>query len=309
MSFSNKILCVGESMAELVLADSDTVALGFAGDTMNTAVYLRRLLSGGEVGYMTRIGHDPLSLRYLTLLESESIQTDLITKSDDRTIGIYAISTDEKGERSFSYWRSHSAARTMFQNENGHDFSDLASANVVYLSAITLAILPGDVRKGLLGELARLRKESDLLVAFDSNYRPLLWESRESAQSVVADAWRITDIALPSVDDEQLLFEDASEADVIARLHSYGIQQGALKRGELGPISLASTESATTQSVELPQYDIKVVDTTAAGDSFNAGYLASKLSGESENDALLAGHNCACRVIAHAGAIVPLSAW
>ena len=307
-----RICCVGEAMAELVLGNDDIPpAIGFAGDTMNTAVYLKRLLGEkADLCYVTVIGNDTLSNRLLNLLETESINTAQIKRSNDRLIGLYAITTDESGERTFNYWRDRSAARTLFQHSSGLDFTALSGADVVYLSAITLAILPPNVRMELLKELNRLRSESNLTVAFDSNYRAILWESKEEAQRDVAAAWKITDIALPSIDDEQMLFDDVNEAAVVNRLMGYGFKRGALKRGERGPLSLNPEIAETKREIDLfDMSSIRVVDTTAAGDSFNAGYLCAVLNGADEQAALQAGHACSARVIGHSGAIIPLAIW
>jgi len=310
---TSRILCVGEAMAELMLGSNEDSMpeLGFAGDTMNTAIYLKRLMADrAEVVYKTVVGHDPLSARLIGLLERESINTSQIRRSEERLLGLYAITTDQAGERTFSYWRSQSAARTLFQIESGMDFQDLASADVIYFSAITLAILPSDVRMALLDELARRRKTDQVVIVFDSNYRPALWESQAEAQRVVSAAWRITDIALPSIDDEQSLFGEADQTAVVNRLRSYGVRRGALKRGASGPLSLnESLPQAETEldlSNELP---VEVVDTTAAGDSFNAGYLSAVLDGGDDQAALRAGHACSVRVIGHSGGIIPLDKW
>ncbi len=309
---SKRVLCVGEAMAELVLGNDDVPpAIGFAGDTMNTAVYLKRLLGENtELCYVTVIGNDTLSNRLLNLLEAESINTAHVERSDKRLIGLYSITTDEAGERTFNYWRDRSAARTLFQSSSDLDFSALSGAEMVYLSAISLAILPANVRMEFLKELDRLRKDTDLTVVFDSNYRPILWESQEEAQRVVAATYKITDIALPSIDDEQMLFDDVDEAAVLKRLMSYGIKRGALKRGEEGPLSLSSEIDPTMREIDLNDTSpVQVIDTTAAGDSFNAGYLSAVLSGHDEQAAMRAGHACSTRVIGHRGAIIPLAAW
>ena len=309
---SCRVLCIGEAMAELVLGDEGVPpVIGFAGDSMNTAVYLKRLLGEvADVSYLTVVGNDTLSTRLLNLLEAESINTSKIKRSDDRLIGLYSITTDESGERTFNYWRNQSAARTLFQDDSGINFSALSNADLVYLSAISLAILPPSVRMEFLKELNRLRKANKLTVVFDSNYRPILWESKEEAQRVVAAAWEITDIALPSVDDEQLLFDDADEAAVVTRMKSYGISRGALKRGERGPLSLNPELShAQCEIASIGTSPVQVVDTTAAGDSFNAGYLSAVLNDADEQAALQAGHACSVRVIGHRGAIIPLSMW
>lgn len=310
------IACFGEAMAELMLGDAGKAALGFAGDTLNSAIYLKRLLGNStQVSFITKLGRDPLSIRTKNFIESELIDTSRIEESATRSIGLYAIETDDRGERTFSYWRGESAARTLFQDVEGNNFSALAGFDVLCFSAISLAILPANTRQALLEELSRLRTEDGVRVVFDSNYRPALWESDEVARDFVAAAWRVTDIALPSIDDEQALFGDDTESAVVSRLHSYGIKQGALKRGALGPRSL-QLQHLDSHSIA-PEFSAaeKIVDTTAAGDSFNAGYL-SKLLSSSETDsvshnnaAMQAGHACSMRVIANSGAIIPKDLW
>ena len=308
--------CFGEAMAELMLArdGSDSAVLGFAGDTLNSAIYLKRLLgSTVQVSFITKLGNDTLSLRTKKFIESEAIDTSRIEHSPTHSIGLYAIETDDSGERTFSYWRGQSAARTLFNNEEGEDFSALAGFDVLCFSAISLAILPAKTRNALLKELSRLRSEQGVRVVFDSNYRPALWESVEAAREFVANAWRVTDIALPSIDDEQALFGDVDEAAVLSRLKSYGITQGAIKRGSQGPKSLQFLE--TNASASAPEFSAAttIIDTTAAGDSFNAGYLSELLSGSGSaadnNKAMQAGHNCSLRVIANSGAIIPKASW
>lgn len=326
-----RVAFFGEAMAELSLDSDENLApsMGFGGDTMNTAIYLKRLMGEhAQVSYLTVLGHDPLSQRLISMLQRESIDTSTIARHADRPVGLYAITTDEQGERTFSYWRSASAARTLFQCDNGLNFDSLKGFDVLYFSAISLAILPADVRVALLNYIEQLRKDNQVISIFDSNYRPTLWESTAVAQQSVAAAWRQTDIALPSIDDEQNLFKDADEAALLSRLRGYGIEQGALKRGAAGPLSLAKAdESGQAQAVEWSREPVSVVDTTAAGDSFNAGYISAVLKAAVSNnvsvddgqgvaipslvqmDALRAGHACASRVIAHRGAIIPLEQW
>jgi len=294
---------------ELSLGNSETATVGFAGDTLNTAIYLQRLIGDSAlVSYCTAVGEDELSNKLVDFIKAESIDTKPIQRICDRTLGLYAISTDDKGERSFTYWRSQSAARKLFHLGENLDFSVLNNFDIVYLSAITLAILPASVRAALLAHIDGLRSGGAVRFAFDSNYRPALWESKQIAKETTASAWRITDIALPSIDDETALFGDSDEQATLARLHSYGIVQGALKRGEQGPFSLAPSEGALDPD-SFKNLKIEVVDTTAAGDSFNAGYLSAFLKNKTSEQAMLSGHQCAARVIGQRGAIIPQSLW
>jgi len=293
-----KIISIGEVMAE-ISGPAGQFNVGFAGDTFNTAVYCQRLLKDkGQVFYLTRLGHDPLSGACRMFAEEHALDLSRCASDSEANIGIYAVQTDDAGERTFSYWRSNSAARKLFQD--AADFDALAGAELIYFSGITLAIMAQSARAALLDRLAAL-KRSGVQIAFDSNYRPKLWESRETAQQVTTQAWALCDLALPSLDDEMALFGDADQDAVLMRLHGLGCHHGALKRGALGPVSLnpSATDNGVFEAVD------KVIDTTAAGDSFNGGYLAATVLKQPQNIALSWGHRLAAQVVAQRGAIVP----
>ena len=298
-----RLLAIGEVMAEIRLGSDGDFVLGFAGDTYNTAVYAaREMQQSGRVGYVTRVGREPLSTALLTQAAAEGLDVDHIAIDDERNIGIYAVATDAHGERSFSYWRSQSAARRLFAVEETALF--MPHAEIVYLSGITLAILTPAARMRLFDMLAGLRQTKGTRVAFDSNFRPALWEDIATARATMARMWEITDIALPSIDDEMAISGLDSETAVIERFAGRDWDGIAIKRGVRGPVSPLIAEA------DLPEFvpAETVVDTTAAGDSFNAGYLAAFLRGAAETERMLAGHRLAARVVGAPGAIMPRDA-
>ena len=293
MSGQLKIACIGEAMIELAF-DGKTPLVSFAGDTLNTAIYLRRHLpSQFSVSFVSVVGCDPFSQQMLDFIEAEGVATDDIVKHPSLLPGLYAINTDSDGERSFLYWRENSAARSLFEG----GFAQLEEFDVIYFSAITLAILPAAIREGFLAWL----KDCSKTIIFDSNYRPKLWPDVATARSAVEAAWRLTDVGLPSVDDEMDLYGEQSEQDVMSRLTGWGVHQGALKRGSLGPRDM-DPDSSTVATFEKAK---SVVDTTAAGDSFNGGFIGSYLQDRDATRAMMSGHNCSVAVIGQKGAIIP----
>lgn len=288
-------------MIELIAQDNGRAILGVAGDTYNTAVYLARKLraTGKQVSYVTALGTDPYSDRIIRAIENHGVRTAHIERRAELLPGLYAIDTDIQGERSFSYWRSNSAARTLFTEPCEISLASLDTFDLVFLSGITMAILPADIRGRLINWIDEFRSKGGT-IAYDSNHRPRLWESVDVARQTNAAMWARTDIALPSLDDEMLLFEDLNSSAVVARLRKLGVRRGALKQGAEGPLILSDQRVLT----DLPAVD-RVVDTTAAGDSFNAGYLSAVTLDLDEQTAAKTGHQLAAQVIQHPGAIIP----
>lgn len=295
-----RVACVGEAMVELSRVDlpGGRATVGVAGDTYNMAVYLARLLGPGAVSYLTVLGSDALSDGMVSAMRAEGIDTALVGRHPERLPGLYAIELDGGGERSFRYWREASAARTLFGGV-GATFEDLATFDVVALSGITLAILPPDLRSALLARLRTLGLAGRGVV-FDGNYRPRLWPDATTARESMDAAWATATIALPSFDDEVALRPGLSPSAALARIAALGAGEVVLKNGAAGP-SLASGP------LRLPAAS-RVVDTSGAGDSFGAAYLAARLRGEAPDQAARAGHALACVVVAHPGAVIPRGA-
>ncbi len=289
--------CLGEVMLELALGVGTSAELGVAGDTYNTAVYLAHEQPNLSVEYITGLGTDGFSQRIRKHMMQFRIGTDRTFVSPTRHPGLYAIETDQNGERGFTYWRTASAARCLGDPDMPAISKLLKGLTHLYFSGISLAILAQDNRDRLFAAIADFRSEGGI-VAFDSNFRPNLWGDVDLARYETERAWSCCDIAMPSIDDEMVLFDDATESEVLRRFERYDISKGTLKRGKRGPIGL---DGVIAKTRVLPK---AVIDTTAAGDSFNAAYLAALLDGQSNVEAMIAGHALACRVVAKKGAII-----
>lgn len=287
-----RILCIGEAMVELS-AHGDLWRAGIAGDTLNTAWYLRRLLGPSHhIGYLTRVGRGDFSRRAVDFIAAEGIDTTHVTTDPAREIGLYAITLTE-GERSFTYWRDTSAARGLADDPDRLQAA-LEGCDIAYLSGITLAILPDAGRAALLDAL----RGRD--VVFDPNLRPRLWPDAGRMRAAITEAAGLAALVLPSFDDEAAHFGDADPQATIARYRAAGAGQVVVKNGG-GPVAYGGPEGSGMVD-DLPRD--RPVDSTAAGDSFNAAYLAARLEGGTCADAIRAGHALSRRVIAHPGALV-----
>ena len=297
-------ISIGECMAELQVRDDGLYRLGFAGDTLNTAWYMRALTreEGAAVDYLTAVGTDQLSSKMLTFLKANGVGTRFIKEISDRTVGLYLI-TLTGAERSFTYWRSASAARLLAENEEALSAA-LLQADIIYFSGITLAILSPAHRQNLLAVLREM-KSRGATIAFDSNARRRLWTSDRAMKAAIIEGYKAASLALPTFSDDQALFGDTTPADCARRISGYGVKEVVVKDG--GNPCVALLETNLFSVAPEPVQDI--VDTTGAGDSFNAGYLAARMFNREPLEAAKLGHSVAGRVIRERGALLAMASF
>lgn len=297
-----QVACLGEAMLEVSGQLGGAARLSFGGDTLNTSVYLARL--GAQVAFVSALGTDPYSAELKRVWADEGVGVDLILTHPTRLPGLYAIRTDEAGERTFHYWRNESAARAFFDLPGaGQLIGRLGRVTMLYLSGISLSIFNPEGREALI-ELAATVRRNGGRVAFDPNYRPRGWLDQHEARRWIGALAAHVDIALPTFEDEAALWGDAVPEASIARWRQAGATEIVAKCGAEGAEVFSGTSS---RRIAVPRR-VSPRDTTGAGDSFNAGYLAARLAGLGPDQAALSGHLLAAEVIQHAGAIIPRAA-
>lgn len=290
-----RVVLVGEGMLELARKDG-AWQLGHGGDTLNTAIHLAR--AGHDSALLTALGTDSYSDQLRAGWEAEGLDTSLVLTHPERIAGLYAITLDSLGERSFSYWRQFSAAREMFALPGAEEAIErAAAADLLAFSLITLAILPPEGRAALLALAAQVRGNGGL-VAFDGNYRPRLWNTSAEARAARDAAIAVAQIGLPTLEDETALSGEADADAVAAHWQGLGCSETVVKMGAAG--------CRLPDGVILPPGAVlRPVDTSGAGDAFNAGYLAARAEGAEIAQAALRGHALAGWTIMRPGAIPP----
>ena len=299
----SRVICVGEVMVELSRGNDGRYGMGFGGDTFNTAVYLAR--AGIPAAYATAMGDDPYSDGLMALATAEGVNGDLIRRMRGRMPGLYLIETDAKGERQFYYWRETSPARDLFELPDWAAVAEaLLSARLVYFSGVTLSLYSNTGIGRFLAALELARRQG-VKIAFDGNFRPRGWKGDVArARTVFAEALKRVDIALPTFDDEATLWGDANPEATVERLQAFGIGEIVVKNGS--STALVADKNGR-EHVPVPEV-VEPIDTTAAGDSFNAAYLAARLKGDKPVTAAHAAHALAAEKIRHRGAIMPRAA-
>lgn len=295
------VVALGECMVELSLNGRSTALVNYAGDSFNTAVYLQRL--GRATAYGTALGSgDPFSSAILGRMDEEGLSKDLVVEAPHRLPGLYAISQDGGGERRFYYWRGDAPAREYYELVDMAKLkAALASAELVYLTAISLAVI-GERGRAVLIPMLREVAAAGVAVGFDSNYRERLWADKEIAKAAIhACAGTSRYLSLGEDDVEGYGGGDceALAADWAAK----GVEVVLRRRDR-------SVEVLTKDGRErfAPPAPVPVVDTTGAGDAFNAAYLAVRMGGKPPAEAVAAARRLAGVVVQHPGAIIPATA-
>lgn len=300
----HKLAVIGECMAELTGSLFSSMQQGFGGDTMNTAIYLKQLLTEQvQVSYVTVMGRDHLSEAMINRWQEHEVDTQFVLRDSQRHCGLYMIQNQANGERHFQYWRADAAAKFLMQHENiSQVFNQLTSYDAVFLSGISIAILSDDDRDTLMARLLFL-KEKGVKIIVDGNYRPNLWSSVEQAHLAYKALYKLCDLALVTHEDEALLWDDKDVSATIKRLQLLGVEELVTKDGANG---CYYTKNAETYHIGTKPIK-NVVDTTAAGDSFNAGFLAGWLQEFSLVHTCQLGNQVAAQVIQQQGAIIELN--
>lgn len=294
---TKRFIALGECMLEMIHSHSNNYNMGFGGDTLNTAYTLSHL-SSDEIYYGTAIGTDPYSDALFKFIQANNLHTDFILRDKSRMAGLYFIQTDKSGERQFYYYRDQAAAKSFFSGMSDNYFDALSQFDMLYTTGISLAIL--NDKKALL-RLCQQTKANKGLIAFDNNFRPKLWKNTALARHYFDDMHRLCDILFLSYEDEVLLYHDQSLEETIQRYQAKNI-----------PLVVMTNAKAPTVVIQqdritrIPPFHVEsIIDTTGAGDGFNAGFLQAYLAGQSIEKAVTNGHRIASHIIQHQGALIP----
>ena len=299
----SRAVCVGEVLIELKRGADGRFALTCGGDTFNTAIYLAR--AGVNVSFATAIGDDSYSESILALATAEGISADLVLRVPGRLPGLCLVENGPSGERSARYWREGAPVCDLFELRDWMRMAEsLLAAKLIYFSGITLSLF-STTGIGRFLAVLEVARQKGAKVAFDGNFRPRGWKGDLArTRTVFIETLKRVDIALPTFDDEAVLWGDPSPEATVARLQAFGIGEIVVKNG---PNSALVAAGGTQEFIPVPEVVVPV-DTTAAGDGFNAGYLAARLDGSDPAQAAGAAHRLAGDVIRHPGALLPRSA-
>lgn len=291
------LVTVGEGMVEFHAEAPGLYRQGFAGDVVNTAIHASRL--GVRSALVSRIGADIFAGPLRSAWEAEGLDLSHAPTVAGEN-GIYVITTDAGGERSFTYRRAGSAASQLSPGDL--DAAWLAQADMVLTSGICQAI--SDTAQALVAAIVALPGLTGRL-AHDPNHRPTLWARRggvSTARAALTEVQGKVAWLLPSWPADAVLLPDApaSPAEAAKAFAARGADV-ALKMGEDGVLILQAGRLSRVPPVKVTQ----VIDSTGAGDAWNAAFLVGVIRGQPAVEAASAANAYAATVLGHRGAIPP----
>ena len=277
--------------------NSSNIKINFGGDTYNSAVYFSRLTNDKtNTFYSTALGKDNFSKKMISRFKNENIKCDYIRTDGENPPGLYSIEINEKGERSFSYWRDQSPSKYIFLGSKGKKLvKDINNADVFYYTGISAGILDEKQRKDLIkiGSTATI-------CGFDFNYRSQLHYNKKVSQLLFNEINNRVDIHFVSFDDARELFKIKNPLEIFEIIN----EKKNLILIRYKNSIIFKNKQQEIKTVTVPHGE--VVDTTAAGDAFNGSFLAIMTNNKNVpvEENILISHSVTREVIKHRGAII-----
>ncbi len=238
---------------------------GWGGDVSNVIVAVSRL--GHRSGIMCRIGNDEFGECFLEMWKSEGVDTSHVIVESNAFTAVYFISIREDGGHEFTYYRANSAA-SHFSPED-LDLNYISEARILHVSGITQAI-SSSCREATFKAIEAAR-ESNVLVSYDPNIRLKLW-SLNLAKAIVSYTIGMVDFVLLTGDEAKLITGIDNVRDAALKILEFGPKVVVLKLGGEGCLVATSSDV-----VRAPAYRVEIIDTTGAGDAFDAAFIVGIL--------------------------------
>jgi 2-dehydro-3-deoxygluconokinase len=283
---SQKIMLVGEPMGLFIAQDENPLecvnqfSTAVAGAELNVAIGLTRLEH--SVGYLTKLGTDPFGKRIVNTMKENGIDTSLISFSESLKTGFMLKSKVSSGDPEIYYYRKNSAASSISKADI--DCVDFSQYGFLHMTGITPALSETTLEASYY--LMEKAKENGLVIFFDPNLRPPLWQDKQTMVSTLNELAQNADYILPGCKEGEILMGSSKPEKIAEYYLKFGAKAVIVKTGKAG--AFAATKEI---SFSLPTYPAKeIVDTVGAGDGFAAGVISAIMEGLSLKEAVDRGN-------------------
>ncbi|GEQ23258.1 fructokinase [Clostridium butyricum] len=293
----NDVLTVGELLIDMISDDYDdgnfsssTYNKFFGGSPSNIAMNVKKL--GANSLIASAVGEDGLGKFLINHLKNTNIDTSYIQQVDYATSMVLVT-------------KSMTSPVPIFYREADYQLSytsrlekALKNSKIVHFSCWPISRMP--VRNTIEKIIEEARK-NNMLVCFDPNYHPMIWQKGEDGVEYVKSIISKVDIVKPSEDDAERLFGTDSYENQVEKFLKLGAKLVIMTLGKDGAIV-----SNGEEIVKFNTLASEVVDTTGAGDAFWSGFYTAIVKGYTIRESLTLGFAVSAYKLKYTGAVVDL---
>lgn len=292
----NDILTVGELLVDMISEDysnndeNNSYKKYFGGSPSNLAMNVKKL--GGNSLVASAVGKDRLGTFLINHLQQANMDTQCIQKVDYSTSMV--LVNKSKGTPVPIFYREADYHLT-YTSEMEHA---LGNSKIVHFSCWPISRTP--VRE-TIEKVIKVARKNNLLVGFDPNYHPMIWQKGENGVEYVKEIISRVDIVKPSEDDAERLFGKDTYENQIKKFLDLGAKLVILTLGKDGALV-----SNGEETLHFDTLATEIVDTTGAGDAFWSGFYTALIKGQTIREALESGFAVSAFKLQYTGAVVNL---
>lgn len=263
-----KLIGIGECLIDFLPTEKYNYAMKPGGAPTNVCACVAKL--GQEAHFLGKLSQDYFGKFLLNNIKEYGVKTDFVSFSK-RPTSLAIINLDEKGDRSFSFYRENNADLLLNKEDVKEEYFN--ENDVLHMCSVGLVESPSKYAHIKAIELA---KKAKTLISFDVNLRPMLYPSEENLKQTVKEFLPFADFVKVADDELNFIAGKHEEEHQIKKL--FEIAKDAkfvfLTKGENG----ASVYNRDLNKIERKAVKVNAVDTTGAGDSFIGAVIYKFLS-------------------------------
>lgn len=259
------ITALGEILIDFTPVETDSGKRTFEQNPGGAPANLLATIAkfGGKTAFIGKVGNDMFGSFLADMLKENGVDTTGLVVDDVHNTTLAFVALDESGDRSFSFYRNFGADIFLNMNEVPEDV--IRSSKIFHFGSLSLTSEPAKTATDFALKTA---KESGCIVTLDPNYRPLLWESEETAVNVIKKYVPLADMVKFSKEEIQLVTGTDNVSEAINAVIDMGVTLVLVTDGGNGVTFCTKNYNGFVPSLKLD-----TVDTSGAGDIFFGTFL------------------------------------